>query len=192
MQVGRYIDRILRVHIVLIAVWFIGGAIYHPFAEGIAALISPVADLMAMIYSKINAMWHGAFSSDFYRAVVSEVFLVACIQTVLTLIQYLGKSWSKPCLLIEAISAQSKISVFSFTIALIIAFLSGLAWLLWFFMLPISFGVMQPEPEKPILLHQLGLWAVLTPMSGVVFLYCIFVISSYLAFVGRSIYRLLK
>ena len=192
MQVGRYIDRILRVHILVIASWLILGAIHAPIAEGIARLISPVANLAAMIYPKINTMWHGSFSPSFYRAIVSEVFLVACIQTALTLFQYLGKSWAKPCLLIEAISAQFKTPVYSFTIALIIILLSGFAWFCWFFFLPVWFGVIQPEPEKPILLHQLGLWGILTPMSGVAFLYCFFIISSYVAFVGRSIYRLLK
>jgi hypothetical protein len=192
MQVGRYIDRILRVHIVVIASWLILGAIHAPIAEGIATLISPVANLAALIYPKINTMWHGTFSPSFYRAIVSEVFLVACIQTALTLFQYLGKSWSKPCLLIEAISAQFKTPVYSFTITLIIILLSGFAWLSWFFILPIWFGVIQPQPQDPILLHQLGLWALLTPMSGVAFLYCVFIISSYLAYVGRSIFRLFK
>ena len=70
MQVGRYIDWILRVHIAVIASWLILGAIHAPIAEGIATLISPVANLAAMIYPKINTMWHGSFSPSFYRAIV--------------------------------------------------------------------------------------------------------------------------
>ena len=189
-QFSHYVELLLRAHILVIFVWLVLGFIYPPIAEAIAQLFAPLANLIAAIYPKVNDLWHGTLSPNFYRSITGEVFFISFLVTVLSAYAYLAKSWSQPCLLIEAIAAHTKQQkVHSLGMAMLLIILLGLAFILARLLIPIWFGIIQPEPWKPIKLHQLGLWAIYTSISGVMAVWLFFVLTSYVAYISRSCYR---
>lgn len=190
-RVRHYLVLVFLGHIALIAAWLVGSTIYPPLGEGIANVLGPLGRVTEMIYPVVGNFMHGTMSINFYRAFVSEVFIVALILVILTILGFLSRGLTDPCLLIETVAAKNKASVFSAKITLFVVILDGVTALARF-VLPVWFGAVQLTPEKPIFLHQLGLWAIVTPASCVIVLFSIFLTISYLAYLLRSAFLLIS
>lgn len=185
-KVGNYL---VRIHILFIILWVIGGVAYVPFAEAVAKLATPYYLVFSAINPNVNGLFFGALSHGFYARVASETFCDGVLIALFMVVPYVSQYASEPSGLASSIARRFGTKEISSKMILLLGMSVGLIFILGA-ILPVWFGFRPypaSEPIRAIQLHQLALWSIVAGISPTILIFSAFCTLSYFIWVLRYV-----
>jgi len=188
----RWMALLIFSNITICLAWFAFGSINPSFAEAFVTVFDPLAWLILKLDNGYDVMWHGAMSKVFYLRVTGQVIFVSFSVCVYTIVGIFQVALKNPFRFIEDYFFKNNLSAYSTSTILSISLISLISYLSFRAALPLWVNIIKNPNRKEILLHQLALWGIITPVAFLVNIIFLYFLLSFFVFVIRDIFRKAK